>query len=256
MLDVHPTHGPTHTWRDFLLHIATIVVGLLIAVGLEQTVELLHRKHQVAETRKALEIERRINRNRFAVTTEQFERFVPILQQNLALFVALRNHPGSAASLPPLDWNALSFEMQDGAWQTAKQNSVLESMPVSEARGDAALYERLGFMNADNEVEHKAVNEARLFAIADPNPSHLSPEQLDHQIELTARAIQACTNVAIDQTNLHREFPDFSPAPTQQEVLAIRHQAASPEWFAYSRRTVEHIYDFEKAQTADSSPSH
>jgi hypothetical protein len=46
MLDVHPPHNPTHTWRDFLLHIATIVIGLFIAVGLEQTVE--HRSAWVS----------------------------------------------------------------------------------------------------------------------------------------------------------------------------------------------------------------
>jgi hypothetical protein len=46
MLDVHPPHAPTHTWRDFLIHIATICVGLLIAIGLEQTVEALHRAHE------------------------------------------------------------------------------------------------------------------------------------------------------------------------------------------------------------------
>jgi hypothetical protein len=252
MLDVHPPHAPTHTWRDFFIHIATIVIGLLIAVGLEQTVEWLHRRHQVAETRHALDIERRINRNRFAATTEQFERFIPVLQRNLSIFVALRQHPDSAASLPSLDWNALFFETQDVAWQTAKQNNVLESMPVAEARGNAALYDRLEFMIADAEEEHKALTDARLFAIADPDPSHLSAQQLDHQIELTARVIQAFANVAIDQANLHREFPDFSPAPTQKEVLAIRHQTASPEWFAYSRRTVERVHSFDKAQTTES----
>ena len=46
MLDVHPPHETVHTWRDFFIHIATIVVGLLIAVGLEQTVEALHREHE------------------------------------------------------------------------------------------------------------------------------------------------------------------------------------------------------------------
>jgi hypothetical protein len=51
MLDVHPPHGPTHTWKDFFIHIATIVVGLLIAVGLEQTVESIHHRHQLAELR-------------------------------------------------------------------------------------------------------------------------------------------------------------------------------------------------------------
>ena len=255
MLDVHPPHTPTHTWKDFFIHVGTICVGLLIAIGLEQTVEFLHRRHQVAETRKALDIERRINRNRFAATTEQFERFVPMMQRNLTVFVALRQHPGSAVSLPPLDWNSLSFGMQEVAWQTAKQNNVLESMPVAEARGDAALYARIESLNADADAEHAAFSEARLFAIVDPDPSHLSVQQLDRQIELTARVIQASTTVAVDQSNLHREFPDFSPAPTPQEVFAIRHQTASPEWFAYAKRTVARVYSFDKAQTSDPSSS-
>jgi hypothetical protein len=46
MLDVHPPHHPTHGWRDFFIHIATITVGLLIAIGLEQTVEATHHSHQ------------------------------------------------------------------------------------------------------------------------------------------------------------------------------------------------------------------
>jgi hypothetical protein len=54
MLDVHPPHAPPHTWRDFFIHIATIVVGLLIAVGLEQTVEAIHEHHQRGEIREAL----------------------------------------------------------------------------------------------------------------------------------------------------------------------------------------------------------
>lgn len=46
MLDVHAPHASTHTWTDFFIHIATICVGLLIAIGLEQTVEALHHRHQ------------------------------------------------------------------------------------------------------------------------------------------------------------------------------------------------------------------
>ena len=36
MLDVHPAHHAASTWRDFFIHIATIVLGLLIAIGLER----------------------------------------------------------------------------------------------------------------------------------------------------------------------------------------------------------------------------
>ncbi len=46
MLDVHPPHHAANTWRDFFIHIATISVGLLIAIGLEQTVEAIHHHHQ------------------------------------------------------------------------------------------------------------------------------------------------------------------------------------------------------------------
>ncbi len=52
MIDIHPPHHAASTWRDFFIHIATIVVGLCIAVGLEQTVEHFHQRHQLQELRR------------------------------------------------------------------------------------------------------------------------------------------------------------------------------------------------------------
>jgi hypothetical protein len=57
MLDVHPAHHAAGTWRDFFIHIATICVGLLIAISLEQTVERIHQHYELRETREALERE-------------------------------------------------------------------------------------------------------------------------------------------------------------------------------------------------------
>ena len=57
MLDVHPPHAPPHTWKDFFIHIATICVGLLIAVGLEQTVEWIHHRHQLHQLEQDLQTE-------------------------------------------------------------------------------------------------------------------------------------------------------------------------------------------------------
>jgi hypothetical protein len=39
MLEAHAPQEALHTWKGFFIHIATIVIGLFIAVGLEQTVE-------------------------------------------------------------------------------------------------------------------------------------------------------------------------------------------------------------------------
>ena len=54
MLDVHAPHETIHGWKSFFIHIATISIGLLIAIGLEQTVETLHHRHQLYELHESL----------------------------------------------------------------------------------------------------------------------------------------------------------------------------------------------------------
>jgi hypothetical protein len=57
MLEVHAPHEALHTWKGFVIHIATIVIGLFIAVALEQTVEAFHRHNEVAGLRADLHAE-------------------------------------------------------------------------------------------------------------------------------------------------------------------------------------------------------
>jgi hypothetical protein len=54
MLEVHAPHEVLHTWKGFVIHITTIVVGLFIAVALEQSVEAIHRHREVAALREDL----------------------------------------------------------------------------------------------------------------------------------------------------------------------------------------------------------
>jgi hypothetical protein len=62
MLDVHPAHHAASTWKDFFIHIATIVLGPCIAVSLEQTVEYFHHRHERRQLEEDLraEAERRV----------------------------------------------------------------------------------------------------------------------------------------------------------------------------------------------------
>jgi len=57
MLDVHPAHHAANSWKEFFIHIATIVLGLLIAVGLEQTVEYIHQRRELTKAREELRVE-------------------------------------------------------------------------------------------------------------------------------------------------------------------------------------------------------
>src|SRR4029077_5858851 len=111
-------------WRDFFIHIATIVLGLLIAVSLEQTVEYFHHRREVAETREALRGERESNVARFALEADDLARAVPIIEEDLAVFAYLRAHPGT----PPDHWpgnlggQVITTVYTDSAWKTAEQN--------------------------------------------------------------------------------------------------------------------------------------
>lgn len=62
MLEAHAPHTVVRSWKDFLVHIATITIGLLIAIGLEQCVESLHQLHQRHQLEHDLLEEARRNR--------------------------------------------------------------------------------------------------------------------------------------------------------------------------------------------------
>jgi hypothetical protein len=97
MIDIHPPAHGAMTRRDILTHLAIVVVGILIAIGLEQSVEFLHHRHLASEATRALLEERHLDEvaNNFNIfATERHEHD---LQHDLAVLRALRAHQ----PLPP-----------------------------------------------------------------------------------------------------------------------------------------------------------
>jgi hypothetical protein len=255
MLDVHPSHESIRTWRDFFIHIATIVVGLLIAIGLEQTVEYFHHNHQVAAVRDSLNVERRFNANRFGVLTDEFRRFVPKLETNLAVFAYLRGHPNAPVADWPgkLDWLALTPGFLDAAWKTAEQSTILQYMPRAEVQRNSQLYSRLFGLGETLDAAGIALNEARRFAIQDPDPSHLSPAQLDRQIELTMEVLLQYALIGRAENNLARRYPDFTPTLTRDDVYGILHATTNADDQKVISALIERIDQMEREPGTPSS---
>jgi len=135
MLDVHPPHSPTHTWKDFFIHIATIVVGLIIAVGLEQTVERIHQHYELRETREALEHEREANRHHMEANSRHWLETSAALRNDLLVLQAIRQHPGLPQTELPGELNGAQYPfLSDHAvWDAAVQNNIVRLMPLKEA---------------------------------------------------------------------------------------------------------------------------
>jgi hypothetical protein len=74
VIDVHPPHVPIRGWREFFLHLATITIGLLIALSLEGLVEWQHHRHLVHEAQASLYTEIKSNESRLASVLEDVRK--------------------------------------------------------------------------------------------------------------------------------------------------------------------------------------
>lgn len=145
--EVHPSHAAIRTWRDFFVHITTIVIGLLIAIGLEQSVEYVHHRQQLREARRELSKEVDDNRRIVEFNIESTRKASLALDADIAI---LRAQPSSRFPVPKkLDYSWEPWDTRDGSWQAAKQSGSLSLMPHDELRRYSHVYAVLAaFMDA------------------------------------------------------------------------------------------------------------
>jgi hypothetical protein len=227
MLDVHPPHEAPHTWKDFLIHIATIVIGLLIAISLEQTVELYHHRQEVAETRDALRVERENNSKLMARQAVYFRRETAALQNNMDVLVYLQKHPGTPQEQLPgiLTWHSGMTGFPDAAWVTAQQSGITALMAHADVEAYAGLYSQMHMINTRNDDYQNALVQAMRYSVQDPDSSHLSPEALANEIELTKVVLSKHLLHGVAMSDLAEAYPDFAPGVQRADLQAIIHTA-------------------------------
>jgi hypothetical protein len=230
MLDVHALHQTVRTWKDFFIHIATIVIGLLIAIGLEQTVEFFHHRHQVAEARDQLETELRINVAIFDTQILEMRRLAPILQRDLEVLHFLREHPGAPRSSWPgeLSWWYVDYAYVLSAWNAAHESSVLALMPRREVEQRSALYSSLAALNESTKEATQRIWVSFSYGIRDEDPARMTPAELDASMEAVTATLILYARMFNLQWNLHNQFPQFSPGPDPSDWRKIV-RVVSPE---------------------------
>src|SRR6185437_5895299 len=232
MIDIHPPHQGVMTRREVLTHLAIVVAGILIAIGLEQAVEFFHHRHQVAETMGALKEERQQNIKRFAHGTAAFHAQTIRYQTNLAVLLYIKAHPASLPVSWPgeINWHTVEVSFSDSAWTTAQQDNVTALMPQQEVREQQGLYHELGIAEAASVDRNRAITDVRRFMVQDSNPAHLSAAQLDNEILLAQSVLILHYRLGTHMRNLNESFPDFKPSPTPLEVIDIVHEPHTSEY--------------------------
>jgi hypothetical protein len=225
MLEVHAPHETIHTWKDFLIHIATIVVGLLIAIGLEQTVEHFRNRYLLAETQESLRAEREHNIKQLALNTTEVRWETAEYQNNLLVFEYLQQHPGTPQEKLPgvLSWDHTGTQYSFAAWEAATQSGMTRLMPLVEAAQEARLYRDLTLAQSEAEDENLASHKAEAYTYRDYNPSHLTPAQVAEQIDLTQTLLMQHARHVLGLRIVGLVDPDFSSAPNQGDLQQLSH---------------------------------
>ncbi len=207
MLDVHPPHTTTHTWRDFFIHIATISVGLLIAIALEQSVEALHHHHQREYLEHQMHVESLQNLDlvhaeiHFAAQRRDYlNACVRALQSATPsgnkLIVTL---PVNNVDLPASS-QGLLISPSRGTWTIAQAAGTVALLPPEKAK----VYARLD-LTADFEqrAEIETSRTAALLAVArlqdhaaniDGHPTPLTQPQVDDLLHAYGTTREAATD--------------------------------------------------------------
>ena len=145
---------PLHGWRELLGEIGVIVIGVLIALGAEQTVEWLQWKSELAETREALNLEltHAMGSFQYRIT---LQGCINHRLDELSRWLAT-SQPGDKLPLARAIGQPLGYAILTGTWETAKGGQAAWRMPLRERLLYAHLYTALGRFDevytADNNI--------------------------------------------------------------------------------------------------------
>lgn len=186
MLDVHPPEHGIHGARDFLVHLLTITVGLLIALGLEQAAEAMHHRHEREEAETTIRSELRENLQ----DLKQLQGYMTTEVTNTRNVIA---YIDARVSGKPADASGLHLQlnmnpMKDSAWRTAAATGVVQYMQYGTAERFAECYkEQEQFEAMEQRVLESFLNVQSFFATK--KPAELSDAELRDALPMVRKTV-------------------------------------------------------------------
>lgn len=168
MIEVHPPEHAPHSVRDFFLHIFTITIGLLIALGLEALVEWRHHVHVGHQAVENIRRELESNRSDLAGVLKAVPGERENLQDLLGFF-----HQREAAQVTNRHQIRLGITLttlRDASWETASATGALSYVPFDEVQRFAATYQvQKQYLELQSRALQQTLVLEGLVATEDPN---------------------------------------------------------------------------------------
>lgn len=187
VLDVHPPHEPVHGWRDFLLHLLTITIGLLIALSLEGLVEWQHHRHLVHEAEESLHREIAANAKSMQATLEDLHKEEQNLRNDVVVLKSMIRYPkGKDRGSMEISFHMRGFD--NVSWKTAQSTGAFSYMPYADAQEYAEIYTTQdAIFSSEQQASRDAIISLAPFvnlADNDPDPTPEQANAIKEKIEV------------------------------------------------------------------------
>ncbi|ADW67435.1 hypothetical protein [Granulicella tundricola] len=186
VLDVHPPHEAVHGWRDFLLHLLTITIGLLIALSLEGMVEWEHHRHLVHEAEASLHAEIKSNSDGLQKMLTEVEKQQSLLKQDVVTLKGFMAKPKPKHGTMEIGFHISNFDSV--SWKTAQSTGALAYMPYGKAQEFAEIYSTQDELQAAEQVAARdAIISLAPFMNSeekDPDPDAAEANAIKDKIEV------------------------------------------------------------------------
>ena len=186
VLDVHPPHEPVHGWRDFFIHLATITIGLLIALGLEGSVEWMHHRHLVHEAQASLRNEIASNESNISGVLASIQKQESTLKQDVIVLDQRIEHPKEEnhASMS-IEFRLVGFD--DVSWKTAQSTGAVTYMPYGLVQEYSEIY---GLQQELYDAQKQGVRDASIAVGRFANKDAIGPGARVAEDQLTKQQIE------------------------------------------------------------------
>lgn len=207
-------HKPkaAHSVREFLSEIGVIVVGVLIALGLEQVVEAERWHEKVDVVRSSLQAELANNRARWEVDVASIRCFSREID-------TLDSWASRASSTPAPPTPALSdgfvLWMHNTNWSLATASQSLDHFPMSEQLAYAAMY--AGIANRQAFIEKVSDSFGRINTLLRAG----NDAQARRELRISLGALREQSGALLGEDNyMRRHFDDLGVRPDSSDFSA------------------------------------
>jgi len=138
-VDIHPPHGPITSWRDFAVHLTTIIIGILIALSLEGLLEWRHHRALVHEADRNIAAEVDANAAELKTAQQELQSSDKQLQQILSLIHRVQADRRTKPDKVAFDWTV--SELHQTSWSTASSTGAVGYMDYDQVKRYTRTYD-------------------------------------------------------------------------------------------------------------------